>query len=65
MGFVKGHTLVPTKNVCYLVCARDLPNPAVCARDLPNPAVCARDFLNPAFYEKAYYYYFCVFAFFG
>jgi len=48
MGFVKGHTLVPTKNVCYLVCARDLPNPAVCARDLPNPAVCARDLPNPA-----------------
>jgi len=39
---------VPTKNVCYLVCARDLPNPAVCARDLPNPAVCARDLPNPA-----------------
>ena len=48
MGFVKEHPLVPTKNVCYLVCARDLPNPAVCARDLPNPAVCARDLPNHA-----------------
>ena len=30
---------MPTKNVCCLVCARDLPNPAVCARDLLNPAI--------------------------
>ena len=46
VGFVKGHPWCPQRVFAFVVCARDLLNPAVCARDLPNPA----------FYEKAYYY---------